>query len=372
MPRYAFRAADAQGLLSRGYMEAPHEADVYATLRHRGLSLIDCRPKKERGFLFAKTVPLPEQVLFCRHMLALVRAGVPAHVALEDVAGMSRSRITQSALGQVHQAVMGGASLSAAFEAQGERFDALFVLLLRAGEKTGRLNQALAYLHDSLSWKDGYTTKLRRMMLYPLLQVALACMATLVLMLVAVPQIVQLLALLGQDLPWYSAALLGAVKMVGFGAAFLLLLGLAAAMLMPGLRAAREDWAVKIDAFCLRLPLMGRLISRLTLAHFAEVFSAMLGSGLGMNEALQVLPRLVRNRALRHDLEKVQHEVESGRKFTAAFEQNMHLPAYMVRILNVGEDGGELAESLRHIAELYQQESEAAMESLLKGGSLFV
>ncbi|MBI3419941.1 MAG: type II secretion system F family protein [Proteobacteria bacterium] len=372
MPRYAYRAADTQGALSHGAIDAPQEKDIYTALEQRGLSLIDCRVKIPRGGLFQKGLPLSEQVLFCRHLLALVRAGVPVHLALKDVSGVSKNRAFRRALSEIHESVMQGASLSAAFEGQDMRFDPLFSLLLRAGEKTGKLSEALGYLHESLSWKETYAGKLRGMLLYPVVQIILACVATLVLMLVAVPQIIQLLGFLGKELPWYSQILLFGVKAVGISAAGILLAGFGLALVLPALRVQSEGLAVFVDGLCLRLPLMGPLLTKLSLARLAQLFVAMLSSGVGTNESLQALPQLTKNRALRRDLEKVRAHVSDGQSFTEAFEQSLQLPTYMVRLLKVGEDGGALAESLRHLAALYQQESETTLEAILKGSSLFV
>src|SRR5262249_35248319 len=122
----------------------------------------------------------------------------------------------------------------------------------------------------------------------------------------------------------------------------------------------------------LRLPFVGPLLSKLALARIAQLFAAMLESGLGMNEALQVLPRLTENRALAEELEVARRHISGGRGVAQAFEEAMHLPAYMIRLLKMGEDGGDLSQSLGHIARLYQQESAATLESILKGGPVAV
>jgi type IV pilus assembly protein PilC len=372
MPRYAFQAADAQGTLNRGAMEALHEKDLYDTLRRRGWNLIEYRESaSSASTFFSKKLPLEEQVLFCRHLIALVKAGVPVHFALKDVAEMGRHRSMRIVLKEIHNMVLQGSSLSAAFESQG-RFDPLFPLLLRAGENTGRLPYALAYLHESLNWKKDYTTRLRRMMVYPVVQVSLAAAATLVLMFVAVPQIIQLLGSLGQELPWYSELMLTIVK--GFG----LVLGigiftlLAGAAFLPVLRSTSQKMAAWVDGFVLRLPLLGPLLSKMALAQLSQLFAALLESGLAMNDALQVLPRLTGNKAIACELEKTRAYVTDGQGFTSAFEKGMHLPPYMARLLKVGEDGGDLGPSLKHIAALYQEESTEALEAILKGSGLFV
>jgi type IV pilus assembly protein PilC len=372
MPRYAYQAADAQGVLNRGAMEALHEQDLYDTLRKRGWNLIECKESAVAGGdIFSKTLPLEEQVLFCRHLMALVKAGVPVHLALNDVGEMGRHRFMRVVLKDIHNMVLQGSSLSAAFESQG-RFDPLFPLLLRAGENTGRLSSALSWLHESLNWKKEYSTRLKRMMVYPIVQISLAAAATLVLMFVAVPQIIQLLDSLGQGLPWYSEWLLMGVKVFGIVLGAGVTAALAMAAFLPVLRKVSGTMAAAVDGFVLRLPFLGPLLAKMALAQLSQLFAALLESGLAMNDALQVLPRLTENKAMAQELEKTRQYVADGLGFSQAFEHGMHLPPYMARLLKVGEDGGDLSPSLKHIAALYQQESTEALESILKGSGLFV
>jgi type IV pilus assembly protein PilC len=372
MPQFAFQASDAQGTITYGKAEAAREEDIYKELNRRGLTLIECREKVQATGFGAKKIPLPEQVLFCRHLLALVRAGVPAHTALKDVTELSRNHLMRKCLKQIHTSVLHGSSLSAAFEAQGSHFDPLFLLLLRAGEGTGRLTQALTYLHESLGWKDVYTRKLKQMISYPAIQMVFATTAVLVLMFVAVPQIMQLFGFLGQDMPWYSVVLLTVVKGVGLGLGALLIAIATFTLFMPLIRASSNAGAVLVDGFLLRIPFFGGLLTKMALARLAQLFAAMLESGVSMNEALQALPRLTSNRALAAELEKIRQFIAAGQGFAASFERALHLPTYMVRLLKVGEDGEGLSESLKHVANLYQQESTDALEAILKGSSLFV
>ncbi len=368
MPQFAYRAADRQGALLSGQRFARGEDDLYALLQKAGLSLVTCRIKGEAP---RRILPLADQVLICRHLLALVQAGVPAHLALGDLAESAVGKAQAIILREIQASVLDGASFSDAFAEQGVRFDALFVLLLRAGEKTGRLAEALSYLHESLGWKERAAARLKRSVAYPLVQVALATLATLVLMLVAVPQITQLMESLGQDLPLYSKILLGGVRVMGFGLAGILLGAGALALMLPLLR-ARKSLAVAVDGFCLRLPGLSMLLLKLDLARLAQLLAAMLKSGVSMSEALRVLPGFAGNKALARDLEKLRAAVDDGAGISESFRRNLRLPPLMLRLLQIGEDSGELSGSLLYIARLYQEEGEARLEAVLKGLSVAV
>lgn len=372
MPRYAFKALDKTGQTKKGEHDSANENMLCAALAREGLSLVACRPMAPRHrFSFTSALPLPEQALFCRHMLAMVKAGVPVHTALGDMLVDPEKTPMNAALKTVHQAIVGGASLSAAFKAQGKQFDVMFPLLLQAGEQTGRLAEALGFLEESLRWTYEDQKKLRAALTYPFLQIILAGGAVTVLMLVAVPQIVELLKTIGQSLPWYSTALLWFMKITGgllaVGAVSLIFgfLALPFLRVIPGM-------AIMLDRILLRLPILGGLLTKLTLAQVAQLFAAMLASGVSAVDALKNLPELTKNKALAADLEVIAQDIAGGRMLSQAFGQHKTVPAYVQRLLKIGEDSGRLPESLRHIAAAYTASAQDTLNKLLKIMTLFI
>jgi type IV pilus assembly protein PilC len=371
MPHYAYRAADGQGLIRKGEGSADNENSLYAQLQQRGLSLVHCREKTRSAAGMPRAMlPLQEQALLCRHVLALLKAGVPVLPALQDIRPSLQPRLG-GAIEQVTNGLMKGESLSATFTAQERYFDPLFITLLSAGERTGKLTEALGFLYESLQWKGEYREKLTRTLSYPIVQMILASIAVVVLMTMAVPRIMELLATMGGQLPWYSTLLLVLMKVAGI----LFCLTAATTLLFmtfyPLLR-LHQDIAIFCDTWLLRLPVIGKLIKKLVLAELTQVLAAMLGSGMAMMEALVVLPSFTGNRAMAHDLLQVRQRVAGGQPLSQAMTRHMLIPAYVVRLLKVGEDGGNMTESLRHISSVYQQESQEELEHLLKIISLFI
>jgi type IV pilus assembly protein PilC len=138
------------------------------------------------------------------------------------------------------------------------------------------------------------------------------------------------------------------------------------------LRLLSEDAAVMCDGFLLRLPLAGKLFNKHLLAQLTQLFAAMLASGVAMMDALELLPRLTSNKAAARQLQAVRQQVGAGHALSLAFTKNMPIPPYVVRLLKVGEDGGRMADILRHISLVYQEEMRVELEGLLKIISLFI
>ncbi|NDE89574.1 MAG: type II secretion system F family protein [Alphaproteobacteria bacterium] len=372
MPNYAYRAVDQHGTMNKGESLAANENELFAKLHQQGLNLIDCRSRdKTQHRFFERAMQLPEQVLLCRHLVMLTKAGVPVHTALEDVLPALPATVRQQVT-RVVQHITGGMSLSSAFAAPGMQFDALFPLLLNAGENTGKISEALGFLHESLSWKHSFNEKLKRALSYPILQMLLAGTAVIVLMTVAVPQIVQLLDMIGETLPLSSVILLWGMKVLGaLVVCAALALGIIAVFL-PLIKKIHTDIAQFFDGLFLSLPVIGPLCSKVELAQITHVFAAMLGSGVPMMDALLLLPTLTGNSAMVVSLRNVAADVSSGQGLSSVLTKQLLIPAYVVRILKIGEDSGKMSESLRHISSVYQDESQQALDQLLKISSLFI
>ena len=372
MPNYAYRAVDDQGTMNKGETLAANENELYAKLHQQGLNLIDCRSRDGiTRRLFQKKMQLTEQVLLCRHLVMLTKAGVPVHTALEDVLPALPSALRNN-ISAILQNVTAGASLSSCFANSAMQFDPLFPLLISAGEKTGKISQALEFLYETLNWKREFTEKLRRALSYPMLQIILASAAVIVLMTVAVPQIINLLDTIGEKLPFGSMVLLWAMKALGAAVVVVAALSVLTAIFLPLIKKLHADIAEQTDRLFLSLPIIGALFTKVELAQITHVFSAMLGSGVQMMDALLLLPTLTHNRAMAASLQHVAEQVGGGQGLSTVLTKQLLIPAYVIRILKIGEDSGKMSESLRHISRVYQEESQQALDQLLKISSLFI
>ncbi len=372
MPHYAYRAVDEQGAMNKGETLAANENELFAKLHQQGLNLIDCRNSDGTISNFLnKKVQLAEQVLLCRHLVMLTKAGVPVHTALEDVLPALPSALRHN-VAAILQDITSGQSMSSAFASSRMRFDPLVPLLLSAGENTGKISEALVFLYDSLNWKQEFNQKLRRALSYPALQMILAGTAVAVLMTVAVPQIILMLDMIGEHLPLASTILLWAMRALGIMMMAVMIIGVTLALILPLIKALHHDIAEHADRLFLSLPVIGTLFRKVELAQITHVFSAMLGSGVPMMEALLLLPTLTHNRAMAASLQNVAKQVDGGQGLSTVLTKQMFIPPYVVRILKIGEDSGKLSESLRHISTVYQEETQQALGQLLRISSLFI
>jgi type II secretory pathway component PulF len=372
MEYYAFYAIDQDGRRQRGRVQVANENELFIDLRMRGLTLIHCRILKRTPPTKARpSLPLNEQILFFRHLFALLRAGIPLHQACSDIE-TSLPRDVRVYGTMLSTDLLNGEGVSAIFKRFGSAFDPLCVVLMSAGEKTGRMNDAIAALLEGLTWKNIFNEKAAKALSYPIVQIVLSLIAVLVLLNVALPQILNLLTMTGQELPFYSVLLIFLMQLLAFvflvisAAAFIFFI------IMPFIKNTHDDIEIWLERKLFKLPFIGSLLLKQSLAQLMYLLCAMLNSGLSMTQSLLALPPLILNKALRTDLQKANAAIQQGDGLTAAFNRYLFLPSFVTRLLKVGEDEGRLNDILHYISKVYQEESQNELDRFLKILSLLI
>ena len=372
MQLYAYHALDQNGHTQKGRVQAADENELFAQLRSQGLTLVHCKIATT-SFLDngQRILPIHEQILFFRHLLALLRAGIPLHQASQDIE-TSLPRDVSFYASMLRDGLLKGEGVSSIFKSFGRSFDPLCAVLMAAGEKTGKMNDAIAALLEGLVWKDAFREKASKELSYPIIQIILSSVAVLVLLNVALPQILNLLTMTGQELPFYSVALVFLMKLVGFILVFVCAAGLMGILFVPIIQKIHHDISIWIERKLFKLPFIGALLLKQALAQMIYLLCAMLRSGLSITQSLQSLPPLVLNKALRLDLENANAAIQQGDGLTAAFSRHLLLPAFVTRLLKVGEDEGRLNDILLYISKVYQEESQNELDRLIKIISLLI
>src|SRR5918996_4420756 len=192
MSTFAFRAVDVAGIPSRGELEAVSKAQVGEQLRQRGLIVLDVTERRE-AFAFEdlfkrfRGVRLRELAVFSRQFATLIASGMPMLRSLYTLGDQTEDQILTDAAAGVRQDVEAGSSLAAAMERHPKAFDPLYVAMVRAGEGSGRLDEALGRIAHQLEKLDALRRQARSAMLYPSLVFGLALLVMLAVVAFIVP-----------------------------------------------------------------------------------------------------------------------------------------------------------------------------------------
>ncbi|WP_018746649.1 type II secretion system F family protein [Chitiniphilus shinanonensis] len=358
MPGYRYRALERDGTLRLGRLPATDLADLERQLARRALTLLRAR----RDLLPAARVGnRRERLAFTFHLEQMLAAGLPLLEALADLREQAESPHLAALAGQLHDRIEGGSTLSAALAEQGSSFDATYVALIRAGEHSGNLPEMLARLGAMLRWQDEVAAHTRTLLLYPAIVAVAVGGASAFLVGYLVPQMADFLRDLGGRLPWSTRALIALSDWLG--AHGLALLGALAAAVLSLPLASRHAGLRQIwEALRLRLPWYGPLLHGLAMARFAQCLATLYRAGVPILSALDLAGAAAGNPTLGAALQRGGERLAAGQGLADSLGGERLFPPWVVRLLRLGEQTGQLDQALSHVAEWYRRRVGATIE----------
>lgn len=365
MPTYNYTAVNDMGRKMRGVVVADNELDLEARLKQLGLDLVDSREVMANKSSRFGRIKLKDMIVFCLHMEQLDRAGVPLHDALADVRDSSDSPKLRDVLTGVYESVKNGEMLSKALAAYPKVFNDVFVGLIAAGEKTGKLAESFVHLSEHLKWSSEIRRKVKKATRYPIALIIVLSIVITVLMIFVVPKMVDFIVAQGFSIPIHTRALIA--TSYAFQNYWYLIIGIPAVLLILLLVCYRmsEGFAYRVDAVILKTPVIGPVIRKIDMARFTHFFSVMYNSGIDILESLEAAKGVVGNRVLRESITLVKTNVTEGNSLTSSLRISNQFPNLVIRMFKVGEDSGNMSEALENINFFYNREVNDAVEAMV-------
>ena len=367
MPQYAYRAINTNGRQLRGALAATSELDLQQALGAVGLELIDCRltAKRRAGSARGGRLGARDLVQFCVHLEQLQRAGVPLLESLADVRDFADSGRLRDLTAEIRRDVSEGQPLSVAFGRHPHVFGNVFTALIAAGEETGKLADSFHELARHLRWNAAMMAKVRKATRYPAVVGCVVTGVTVFMLAGVVPQVVDFLAANNAQLPVWTVALIATSAFVQEFWPLLLALPPAAFVAIRILVKRSPGFAFRFDGVLLGLPVAGQVVRKLALARFAQIFAVMFQSGIDILTCLAAGQRVIGNRVLGEALALAGRQVQAGSSLSAALTATGEFPTRITRMVKIGEDTGNLAETLGQVAEIYDRDVDAAIEVMI-------
>lgn len=369
MAVWAYQGMEPSGLARQGRIEAADDIAALLALQRQRLTVYELRPVQARSgwrrmLRSTSSRPLPRRrlIALCRDLGRLLEAGMPLTEALAMIGRRATRRSERRLIESARSAVANGASLSHAM-AEAEAAPDGFVLgQLRAGEASGDLAGALQRSADSLDRADRTAKRLQAALLYPCVLLAVTLVAILGILTFVVPQMAPLFA--GERAP-ASAELLLALSAILRSAWPLLAVGLPLSAALGLLISRRPNVRARLDRALLRLPLLGALARANETALVARVLADLLESGQPLPEAMVAAQDAVRNRAFEEALGHVATTLREGEALSSGLAREPVFAPLLVEMAAIGERTGRLAEQLRSLARLLDDELETATDRII-------
>jgi type IV pilus assembly protein PilC len=316
------------------------------------------------GFGAGRTVKMKEFLLFNQELAALIKAGLPIIASLEILTERRKNQMFKKALMDVRDKVRGGASLSEAFQGQGEMFPAIYSATLASGERSGEIASVLlryiTYQKTILGLKRKVTTAL----IYPAILFVLMMALVAILIIWVVPQFTEFYKDFGADLPLLTRALIGLSAFVTQKAVFMVaLLALAAVLFRAWVRTPAGRLA--IDRLLVRVPVFGGVFHRFAVSRFTRTLGTLISGGIPVVTALDMSARAVGNLDFEHKLIDVERKVREGSSLWEALEATALFNDIAIEMTRVGESTGSLHDMLSNISDFYDEEIEARIATIM-------
>ncbi|NIR28073.1 MAG: type II secretion system F family protein [Gammaproteobacteria bacterium] len=364
MPLMQYKAMDERGRVTGGRMEAANVADLELRLGRMGLDLINYKETTLRTGAPGSRVRRRDLIDFCFDLEQLVSSGVPLLEGLSDIRdSVENPRLREVTAGMI-ESIEGGKTLSSAMEEYPRVFDSVFVNLVRAGEFSGRVDEVLRDITESLKWQDELSELARRLLMYPAIVATVVLMVVVFLMTYLVPQLVAFIETMQRELPLHTKVLLSVSDAFVAYWYIWLTLPFAAAFVLATLKRTNPSVRLFMDELLIRFWIIGPILKKIILARFARYFALMYSSGITVLDCVRISENLVGNKAVEQATRRAGRQIADGASLSAGFESTGLFPPLVLRMLRVGENTGGLDTALLNISYFYDRDVRESMQRL--------
>ena len=352
--RFELKAVNLEGRVESLDLHGVDRASAVQQAESRGYTVLAVRSRAGLGLSWRGAEARFPLTLFSQELLVLLRAGLPLVEAIETLAERERRSEFRALLERVSAILRQGSTLSAALQQFPQAFPALYVATVQASERTGDLAPALERYVAYKKQLDAIRKRLVNAAIYPALLIGVGGLVSLFLLLYVVPRFSRIYEERNVDLPVFSKFLLVWGQMVeGHGA---LVVAAIAAVVIAAVYALRSaSVKARIENALWRLPAVGERLKLYQLARFYRTIGMLLRGGTPLLAALQMSSELL-HPLLRPRLAAASRSVSEGRPVSESMEANGLTTTIALRMLAVGEKGGNMGEMMERIAEFHDDE----------------
>ncbi len=370
MPTYEYVVKDKTGKQSKGKIEAETKDIVVQQLRDQGFFVSQVQeaaaaaPQKRGGFRLRRKVGLKDLSIFCRQFATMINAGVSLVRCLDVLEQQTNSVNLKEIIREIQGEVEGGATLSRSMGQYPRVFSNLAVGLVRAGEVGGVLDDTLERLASFLEADMALRRKVKSAMTYPVLVMIVAVGIVLFLVTFILPKFMALFEELGvQEFPLPTLILMKASHFMTskwWICLIILILGIIGFNRVRATKTGRRYY----DIIKLKVPVFGSLNHKISVARFARTLSTLLSSGVPILQAMETVAGTVDNTIIAEAILLSRTAIREGDTIGDPLAQSRMFPPMVVQMITIGEETGQLDSMLSKVADFYEAEVEAALESL--------
>lgn len=369
--QFICRLGTPEGSVIEETFDATDESSLRQALVKKGYHLFEVRRRGPLGWLRLPSVgrriprvPPRELLIFNQEFAALLRSGLPMLQALDLMLVRQRDPVFRQILGQVRDQVKAGEDLSTAIAGFGDRFPPLFSATLKAGERSGEMEQVVRRFVRHLGLVLETRKRVVSALVYPTVLVGLSICLIGVMTVYVLPQFTGFFSSLRVDLPLITRMTMGISLFVKDH--FLIILTIAAIGGLASYQFSRSATGrASLARWILKIPFLGPLFHRMALSEFCRSLATLLAGGIPLVTSLEVAVSAVGNSHLRTQLAPAIQSVREGRPLAETLEKTGAAPEIVIDMVEVGEATGSLDNMLSDVSDFLDEEVDTRLQRVL-------
>ena len=367
MKRFNYKAKEkATGKTVKGSIQAEDERTAGRLLIEQGFipDVVEEEGANNPFAKISKRVRAKDRIIFTRQLATLIGAGLPLAASLRTVTEQTQSKGMKEISEGIITAVESGKSLYEAFSEHPNVFNGVYLALIQAGETSGTLDLALKRLADQDEKDAAMMSKIRGALVYPAIILVVIIAVLAFMMIAVVPQVAQLYADMGQQLPGITRFLVNMTNF--FGQYWWLVLIILVVLVGGGFYAFRTTpWGrYAFDWFKIHVPLFGKLFRKLYVTRFARTAEMMIATGVPLLDSVTISIDAIDNQVVENEYKKALGMIKGGKPLSEALADREYMLPLVPQMAGIGEQSGKIDEMLGKAAQVYENELDEQISTI--------
>lgn len=365
---YKYKAIK-NGVEYEGEKEAPDKIALYGEIKKEGGAVVSVEEQKSKeetrfSFRLGSGIKADEKISFAKNLAVMIEAGISISRALSIIEKQTGNKRLFKILSSLRGLIDSGKSLSEGMAEHSAVFSNLFIMMVKAGEESGKLVESLRIIASQMERGNQLTKKIKGAMIYPVIVIIIMVILGIVLMVFMVPTLTETFIGLNIKLPLPTRIMIGISDALRHNLILFLggltLLALGSYYFLKTTKGRRF-----VDTAVLHLPLISPIAKEVNSARTARTLSSLISSGVDIVVAIGITRDVIQNSYYKTVLDGASKSIEKGEAISAVFNNAKKLyPVYVGEMTAVGEETGELSKMLASIADFYEGEVEERTKNL--------
>lgn len=368
MTSYGYEAIDATGKPVKGSIEAENIDKARSDLKSQGLTVMALKEQsiltRDININIGGKPKARDLSVFCRQFVSMIRAGVTILDALRMLTEATENKKLQEAVNEVRISAEKGESLAGAIAEHPKVFPDLMVNMVAAGEASGSLDKSLERMAVQFERSNKTKSLVKKAMMYPLVVIIVAIIVVIIMLVKVIPSYVVMFEQMDTELPGITKAVQAASNFV-INKWFVLVPCIVVIVVAIAQFKRTDIGKHFFGKLALDIKPVRNLVVKSASAQMARTMSTLIGSGVPLVEAVEIVSHTMTNIYFREALEAAKEEIIIGQPLSVPLQHCGLFPPMAYHMIRIGEESGNTEEMLDKLADYYEEEVEMAVATVM-------